>query len=82
MGSSGRQKKRKRDKGKGQFRQPPVNIPLDFETAIEGLLGVKPERKEDQRGEAQERAGEGESEADQEEELIQRTGGRLKAMCH
>lgn len=34
--------------GKGgpvdEHRKPPVHIPLDFETAIEGLLGVKPKK--------------------------------------
>ncbi|MEX0701655.1 MAG: hypothetical protein WD069_06115 [Planctomycetales bacterium] len=29
----------------GDTRQPPVHIPLDFEQAVEGLIGVKPAAK-------------------------------------
>lgn len=28
----------------GKGRQPPVKIPLPFEKAVEGLLGVRPEK--------------------------------------
>lgn len=39
--------KAKRSKAKQQSeRQPPVCIPLSFEDAVTGLLGVKPEPKQ------------------------------------
>lgn len=47
------QKRQAKSKGKAETersgvpdRQPPVHIPLTFEQAVEGLLGVKPEPKQ------------------------------------
>ena len=37
--------KPKKKRKQAGFRKPPVRIPLDFETAVEGLLGVKPQKK-------------------------------------